>query len=173
MPSSQRRFSSPEKNQSPAKSEKRDWPICCRTESSKQLRLCPADRLLSEMNCGCAPACYSMEKGFMDIQLEGKRVLVTGSTAGIGFATARAPVTEGASVVINGRGQPRVGTAIRRIRELHPRANVSGRLRYPASAALPFCAPAFRPWFASPRTFCVATLIFAKRSIRSITAQKS
>jgi NAD(P)-dependent dehydrogenase (short-subunit alcohol dehydrogenase family) len=62
----------------------------------------------------------------MNLQLEGKKVLVTGSTAGIGFATARALAAEAASVVINGRGQARVDAAIREIRELHPNANVSG-----------------------------------------------
>jgi hypothetical protein len=62
----------------------------------------------------------------MDLQLKGKKVLVTGSTAGIGFATARALAAEDASVVINGRGQPRVDAAIAEIRKLHPRANVSG-----------------------------------------------
>src|SRR5271154_5605908 len=62
----------------------------------------------------------------MDLQLKGKRALVTGSTAGIGFATARALAAEGASVVINGRGQVRVDAAIHEIRELHPSANISG-----------------------------------------------
>src|SRR5216683_2826846 len=62
----------------------------------------------------------------MDLQLKGKKVLVSGSTAGIGFATASALAAEGASVVINGRGQARVDTAIREIRKLHPNANVSG-----------------------------------------------
>lgn len=38
---------------------------------------------------------------------------MTGSTAGIGFATARALAAEGASVVINGRGQERVDAALR------------------------------------------------------------
>ena len=36
----------------------------------------------------------------MDLQLKGKKALVTGSTAGIGFATAEALVARGASVVI-------------------------------------------------------------------------
>jgi NAD(P)-dependent dehydrogenase (short-subunit alcohol dehydrogenase family) len=62
----------------------------------------------------------------MDLQLEGKKVLVTGSTAGIGFATARALAAEAASVVINGRQQARVDAAIGEIRKLHPSANVSG-----------------------------------------------
>jgi NAD(P)-dependent dehydrogenase (short-subunit alcohol dehydrogenase family) len=62
----------------------------------------------------------------MDLQLKGKKVLVTGSTAGIGFATARALTAEFASVVINGRGQARVDAAIREIKKLNPRANLSG-----------------------------------------------
>ena len=39
----------------------------------------------------------------MDLQLQGKRALVTGSTAGIGFAVAAGLVREGASVIVNGR----------------------------------------------------------------------
>jgi len=62
----------------------------------------------------------------LDLQLKGKKVLVTGSTAGIGFATARALAAEDAAVIVNGRGQPRVDAAIAEIRKLHPRANVSG-----------------------------------------------
>jgi NAD(P)-dependent dehydrogenase (short-subunit alcohol dehydrogenase family) len=62
----------------------------------------------------------------MDLQLEGKKVLVTGSTAGIGFATARALAAEGASVIVNGRGQERVNAAISEIRKLHSRSHLSG-----------------------------------------------
>ena len=51
----------------------------------------------------------------MDLQLEGKRALVTGSTAGIGMATAAALYREGASVVLNGRSPQRVEAAIDRI----------------------------------------------------------
>lgn len=53
----------------------------------------------------------------MDLQLSGKRALVTGSTAGIGFATASALVREGASVVLNGRSSGKVEEAARRLRE--------------------------------------------------------
>jgi NAD(P)-dependent dehydrogenase (short-subunit alcohol dehydrogenase family) len=62
----------------------------------------------------------------MDLQLEGKKVLVTGSTAGIGFATARALAAEAASVIVNGRSQERVNAAITGIRKLVPQAQVSG-----------------------------------------------
>jgi NAD(P)-dependent dehydrogenase (short-subunit alcohol dehydrogenase family) len=62
----------------------------------------------------------------MDLQLKGKRVLVTGSTAGIGFAAARAFAVEGASVVINGRKQDRVDSAIAQIRKSQPSAELTG-----------------------------------------------
>lgn len=62
----------------------------------------------------------------MDLQLEGKKALVTGSTAGIGFATARAFAAEGAAVVVNGRTQARVDAAMEKIRKAHRRAKVSG-----------------------------------------------
>jgi NAD(P)-dependent dehydrogenase (short-subunit alcohol dehydrogenase family) len=62
----------------------------------------------------------------MDLQLKRKKALVTGSTAGIGFATARALAAEGASVVVNGRTQKRVDSAIAEIRKAHPSADVSG-----------------------------------------------
>src|SRR6202050_168910 len=52
--------------------------------------------------------------------------MVTGSTAGIGFSTARALAAEGASVVINGRTQKRVDSAIAEIRKAHPAAEVTG-----------------------------------------------
>jgi NAD(P)-dependent dehydrogenase (short-subunit alcohol dehydrogenase family) len=48
----------------------------------------------------------------MNLQLEGKRALVTGSTAGIGFAIAAALANEGARVIVNGRTQKRVDEAL-------------------------------------------------------------
>ena len=47
----------------------------------------------------------------MDLQLAGRRALVTGSTAGIGFAIARTLAAEGALVVVNGRTQAAVDAA--------------------------------------------------------------
>ena len=55
----------------------------------------------------------------MDLQLTGKRALVTGSTAGIGFAIASLLAQQGAAVVVNGRSQARVEEAVRRIRREH------------------------------------------------------
>jgi NAD(P)-dependent dehydrogenase (short-subunit alcohol dehydrogenase family) len=49
----------------------------------------------------------------MDLGLKGKRVLVTGSTAGIGLAIAKSLAAEGATVYVNGRTQERVDGAIR------------------------------------------------------------
>jgi NAD(P)-dependent dehydrogenase (short-subunit alcohol dehydrogenase family) len=51
----------------------------------------------------------------MDLQLRGKRALVTGSTAGIGLAIAQALAGEGANVIVNGRTQERVDAAIRSV----------------------------------------------------------
>jgi NAD(P)-dependent dehydrogenase (short-subunit alcohol dehydrogenase family) len=50
----------------------------------------------------------------MDLQLESKIALVTGSTAGIGLAIATALAAEGASVIVNGRTQERVDAAVKR-----------------------------------------------------------
>ncbi len=49
----------------------------------------------------------------MDLQLEGKSALVSGSTAGIGLAIATALAGEGARVIVNGRTQARVDAAVR------------------------------------------------------------
>jgi NAD(P)-dependent dehydrogenase (short-subunit alcohol dehydrogenase family) len=62
----------------------------------------------------------------MDLELRGKRALVTGSTAGIGFAIARALAAEGASVLVNGRSAASVERALARIREAVPGAAVDG-----------------------------------------------
>jgi NAD(P)-dependent dehydrogenase (short-subunit alcohol dehydrogenase family) len=62
----------------------------------------------------------------MNLQLAGKSALVTGSTAGIGFAIARTLAREGASVVITGRTQNRVNGAVKTIQQEIGDAKVSG-----------------------------------------------
>lgn len=51
----------------------------------------------------------------MDLQLKGKRALVSGSSAGIGFAIAKGLAAEGASVVVNGRSAVRTKVAAKTI----------------------------------------------------------
>jgi NAD(P)-dependent dehydrogenase (short-subunit alcohol dehydrogenase family) len=62
----------------------------------------------------------------MDLQLSGNRALVTGSTAGIGYAIAVELAREGAIVIVNGRTPERVATAVERIRTEVAGADVSG-----------------------------------------------
>jgi NAD(P)-dependent dehydrogenase (short-subunit alcohol dehydrogenase family) len=62
----------------------------------------------------------------MDLQLTNKTALVTGSTAGIGFAIAALFAQEGAAVVVSGRSQARVDKAVSRIRRESPAAQVQG-----------------------------------------------
>src|ERR1700677_4429368 len=62
----------------------------------------------------------------MDLQIKGKRAVVSGSTAGIGYAIASALAREGAAVVVNGRTATRVDAAVGRIRAEHAGATVEG-----------------------------------------------
>lgn len=62
----------------------------------------------------------------MDLQLQGKQALVTGSTAGIGFAIAHELASEGAVVTINGRTVERVEAAQARLQEACPHAIING-----------------------------------------------
>jgi NAD(P)-dependent dehydrogenase (short-subunit alcohol dehydrogenase family) len=60
----------------------------------------------------------------MDLKLTGKLALVTGSTAGIGFAIAEALAAEGCRVIINGRTEARVREAAEKIKAKNPSANL-------------------------------------------------
>jgi NAD(P)-dependent dehydrogenase (short-subunit alcohol dehydrogenase family) len=62
----------------------------------------------------------------LDLKLTDKVVLVTGSTAGIGFAIARSLATEGAHVFVNGRTQERVDAAVAAIRSQATTNEVDG-----------------------------------------------
>ncbi len=62
----------------------------------------------------------------MDFGLKGKKAVVSGSTAGIGLAIATALAVEGAAVVINGRTEARVNSALEKIRKDHKTADLQG-----------------------------------------------
>ena len=73
----------------------------------------------------------------MDLKLENKTALVTGSTAGIGFAIAKALAAEGARVIVNGRTAARVSAAVVSIRRSQPNAKCESLV---ADLALPDAA---------------------------------
>jgi NAD(P)-dependent dehydrogenase (short-subunit alcohol dehydrogenase family) len=62
----------------------------------------------------------------MNIELSGKTALVTGSTAGIGYAIAKGLAASGAEVVINGRGQDKVDAAVARLKQAVSATKVRG-----------------------------------------------
>ncbi|HXZ93092.1 MAG TPA: SDR family oxidoreductase [Burkholderiales bacterium] len=62
----------------------------------------------------------------MDLKLKGRRALVTGSTAGIGFAIAHGLAAEGAQVTLTGRSQASVDAALGRLRAALPAVQASG-----------------------------------------------
>lgn len=62
----------------------------------------------------------------MDLQLQNKTALVTGSTAGIGFAIAMSLAQEGAHVIVNGRSELRVDSAIARIKAVEHTGSIRG-----------------------------------------------
>jgi NAD(P)-dependent dehydrogenase (short-subunit alcohol dehydrogenase family) len=61
----------------------------------------------------------------MDLQLQDKVALVSGSTAGIGLAIASALAGEGATVIVNGRTSDRVADAVANIQRQHPNAKLA------------------------------------------------
>lgn len=62
----------------------------------------------------------------MNLQLNGKKALVTGSTQGIGYGIARALLSEGATVIINGITQTEVDKAIEKLSNDFPNASITG-----------------------------------------------
>ena len=62
----------------------------------------------------------------MRIDLSSKTAIVTGSTAGIGFAIARGLAECGAALVLNGRTNPAVDKAIAALTRIVPGATVRG-----------------------------------------------
>jgi NAD(P)-dependent dehydrogenase (short-subunit alcohol dehydrogenase family) len=62
----------------------------------------------------------------MELHLKDKKVLISGSTSGIGFAIAKAFAQEGATVYINGRNGEKVASAVHQITLNIPDAVVHG-----------------------------------------------
>jgi NAD(P)-dependent dehydrogenase (short-subunit alcohol dehydrogenase family) len=68
----------------------------------------------------------SIHVAAMNLGIAGKRAFVSGSTAGIGLAVARALAREGAVVYLNGRTRSRVDAAIAAIAAEQPDARLTG-----------------------------------------------
>jgi NAD(P)-dependent dehydrogenase (short-subunit alcohol dehydrogenase family) len=68
----------------------------------------------------------ALEEVTMDLQLTGKRALISGSTKGIGLAIAISLAREGARVIVNGRTDASVSTALSELRKVVLNANVEG-----------------------------------------------
>src|SRR5690606_33046166 len=66
------------------------------------------------------------ERYAMDLQLNDRLALITGSTAGIGYAIAEGLAREGARVVITGRTQAKVDAALARLEASVPGASPIG-----------------------------------------------
>jgi len=71
----------------------------------------------------------------LDLKLTGKTALITGSTAGIGFGIARRLLQEGASVIINGRTEARITSALNQLNQAIPDCTVKGCVADFADAA--------------------------------------
>src|SRR5260221_7266691 len=62
----------------------------------------------------------------MNIDLKGKTALVTGSTSGIGHAIVKGLAVAGANVVVNGRTQAKVDTAVAAVAKAAPASKIAG-----------------------------------------------
>lgn len=62
----------------------------------------------------------------MDLRIKDKRAFISGSTSGIGYATARQLAIEGASVILNGRSVESVNAAVQKLSKELPTAHISG-----------------------------------------------
>src|ERR1700731_511525 len=91
-----------------------------RLASSSRLRLEPFEVGRESKGSGF------LVEGDVNLKLAGKVALVTGSTAGIGFAIAQSLAIEGAHVYVNGRTQERVDARMAATRSYAETAKVEG-----------------------------------------------
>jgi NAD(P)-dependent dehydrogenase (short-subunit alcohol dehydrogenase family) len=62
----------------------------------------------------------------MDLKIKGKIALITGSTQGVGFATAKKLCEEGVNVYINGRDSSKVQVAVQKLKNEFPNVEIKG-----------------------------------------------
>lgn len=62
----------------------------------------------------------------MDLKLKNRIAFISGSTSGIGFATAKRLLLEGAQVIINGRSEVSVSKAVNKLKKELPDSTISG-----------------------------------------------
>ncbi|MEL6250818.1 MAG: SDR family NAD(P)-dependent oxidoreductase [Bacteroidota bacterium] len=62
----------------------------------------------------------------MNLKLTNKTALITGSTSGIGYATAKLLAQEGVEVILNGRKQVSLEKAVKKLQEEIPEAKIKG-----------------------------------------------
>lgn len=62
----------------------------------------------------------------MDLKIANKTALITGSTQGIGFETARKLLQEGVNVIINGRNEKKVNDAVSKLKNEFPKGKIIG-----------------------------------------------
>ncbi len=62
----------------------------------------------------------------MNLKLQGKTAFITGSTAGIGFATAKSLAQEGVDVILNSRTTMKLKAAVVKLQHEFPAVSISG-----------------------------------------------
>lgn len=62
----------------------------------------------------------------MDLKITNKTALITGSTQGIGFATAKKLCEEGVNVIINGRSEHKVNSAVMKLKAQFNNVKITG-----------------------------------------------
>src|SRR5258708_413264 len=105
------------------------WYMSRSTQPCWQL---PASIDIRRINC-CAKTNFlttkpskSTHSTRMNLELTNKTALVSGSTKGIGFAIASQLAAEGARVIVNGRSENAVDSALHQIRQQVPDAKLEG-----------------------------------------------